>query len=178
MTWELSVIQWSIPLFALWFVWKNFRKYLLDKIRHDLFTLRSELFFKAAENELGITFDSKAYRAMENYCNMHIRFAHRFQLLDMLLVYYVVDEKSKKRAGNHEKEFNALLRKQPTAEAAYYLDLKQRIDERMFQYFLQSNATIWIVLPVAAVFAIIYQKLRNKVDDLVWTAEEKNAVFA
>lgn len=178
MNWQLIVIQWSIPFFALWFVWQNLRRYLLDKVRHDLFTLRSELFFKAASNELGITFNSEAYRAMENYCNMHIRFAHRFQLLDMIIVYMLVDKKGKRRAANHEKEFNALLKKQSAREAAYYIDLKKRIDEQMFQHFLRSNAAIWFLIPIAVVFAVIFQVLRNKVDDLVWTAEEKNIVFA
>jgi hypothetical protein len=65
--WEVYALAWIVPLASLMFVWRRFQEYFLDLVRHDLFVLRSELFEKAASNEIGIEFNSRAYRAMEQY---------------------------------------------------------------------------------------------------------------
>ena len=74
-------ISLIISCLAAYFVWHyGWRTYHLDNYRDNLFAIRDGLFAKGISGE--IPFESSAYQGMEQYVNLHIRFAHRFTLID------------------------------------------------------------------------------------------------
>jgi hypothetical protein len=61
-----------------------YRDLCVDKFRQDMFTLRDELFDAARAGAIG--FDHPAYGLLRRTMNGFIRFAHRFTLLQALLM--------------------------------------------------------------------------------------------
>ena len=73
-----------IGLFALWFF--CWRRYALDKFRQELFAVRDELFDVALRHrEDGFSFDSPAYGTLRRQIHASIRFAHRVNMIQVLL---------------------------------------------------------------------------------------------
>jgi hypothetical protein len=67
-----------------------YRDYCVDRFRQDMFALRDELFDAAADG--GISFNHPAYGLLRNTMNGFIRFAHRFTLLQALMMITIAKE--------------------------------------------------------------------------------------
>jgi hypothetical protein len=80
----LAVIIGAANLMGLWWlIYFGFRSLGLNQTRHDLFQIRDDLFFAAAEGK--ISFDSAAYTLLRERLNHSIRFAHKFELTRLLM---------------------------------------------------------------------------------------------
>lgn len=78
----LQLVLISVVAILFW-QWHNYKIYLVDKYRQDLFTVRDRLFNFAAEG--GIEFDNPAYIMVRTYLNGSIRYAERLSLLKILI---------------------------------------------------------------------------------------------
>lgn len=67
-----------------------YRDYCVDKFRQDMFAIRDELFDAARSGQL--RFDHPAYGVLRSTMNGFIRFAHRFTLLQALLMVAIAKE--------------------------------------------------------------------------------------
>jgi hypothetical protein len=72
------VLQAYLSIGLLWVLWHfGWKKYAVEQLRQDLFSVRSQLFDLALRQENGLSFDNKAYLALRSSLNSRIRFAHR-----------------------------------------------------------------------------------------------------
>jgi hypothetical protein len=82
-----QVIQAFFGFFAitgLWF-W-GWRRWAIDALRQDLFAARDRLFDIAAENAGGFSFTHPHYGALRSHFHASIRFAHRMNMMQLLVV--------------------------------------------------------------------------------------------
>ncbi len=76
-----SLISLTGLVFALFWL---YRDYCVDHLRQDLFALRDELFDAAAAGK--ISFDDPAYVMLRSTINGFIRFGHRLNLIETILL--------------------------------------------------------------------------------------------
>lgn len=67
-----------------WLAYFGFRAYRVDKFRHQLFTLRAELFDLGSKGE--IAFDQAAYSQLRGTLNGFLRFADRLSIVSYFLI--------------------------------------------------------------------------------------------
>lgn len=80
-----NVLLSGVLLTALsWLYFWAYAEYRVDRTRHNLFRLRSQLFDLGAAGE--IEFDSPAYGMMRTMINGAIRYAHRATVVDAFLM--------------------------------------------------------------------------------------------
>ncbi len=89
-TYLISLISLTL-LVILWFwIYQNYRT---DVLREELFKLRDDLFDEACKGN--ITFDAPAYGAMRTSVNGLIRFSHRVNIYQGLLLYFMWGKEDK-----------------------------------------------------------------------------------
>jgi hypothetical protein len=80
----VNVLQLSFGLILLWLLWFfGWRLYRVDRVRHELFELRNELFLYAADN--GISFKDGAYIILRRRIEAVIRFAHKLNVTRLFI---------------------------------------------------------------------------------------------
>jgi hypothetical protein len=179
-------------------VWRRFQEYFLDAVRHDMFVLRNELFFKVASGEIELSFNSEIYRAFERYCNLHIRHAQRIRLFNIITTAMLLNNDIKARASQHEQDLNNLLNALPEEHKVYFTSLKKRIDTRMFKYLLASDVNMWLFAFASGVVAIIeafsaspvvnvesqhhfqinQDYVRSEMKTIIWSSQEDELLVA
>ena len=80
-----QIIVFFLSLGGFWLLYHwLYKDYAVDKIRQEMFSLRDDLFVEAAKGL--IDFNHPAYTTLRRMMNGGIRFAHRINLLDILLL--------------------------------------------------------------------------------------------
>ncbi len=74
-----NVLYNTLGLFALWFMVRCWRTYRTDKLRQDIFCLRSELFEYATTGAISVRHPS--YRKLWSLLNSVLRFAHEISFV-------------------------------------------------------------------------------------------------
>ena len=132
-TFLASLISIAFLLFLL--LWR-FRDYRTDAFRQTMFQLRDELFDEARKGT--INFDDDAYVMLRSAINGFIRFGHRLNLIQVILLHITL-----KKENHISEPFSERLKKNCTAEQeeiiiAYYMRMNFHIIEHLIlsSYFL------------------------------------------
>ena len=80
---EIVITFSSLALLWILYAWL-YKGYIIDLYRQKMFILRDQLFDEALEGL--ISFDHPAYGTLRNTMNGYIRFAHRINIMDGLLL--------------------------------------------------------------------------------------------
>lgn len=150
---ELEIIIFLCSLICLNELWnRTFRQTLLDSYRHDLFVMRSKLFFYAVDNN--INFNSSSYRMMEQYINLRIRFAERMTMIEILML-LKASSKMKPFIVKYTLKFETALQSASSEQYDFYQDLKEQIEKRTLKLLLKSDPVAWILILFTLVPSII-----------------------
>jgi hypothetical protein len=95
-----SLIFSMIGLFALWQL--GLKRLMLDDFRDSLFVTRDRLYSLTKEQR--ISCDDKAYRSVESFVNLTIRYAHRFTFLSFAFSVWHMDEVKEAAAYNQRSQ--------------------------------------------------------------------------
>lgn len=114
------VILW---VFYFWF----YQQYRIDRTRQEIFALRDELFdFASAGN---VSFDHRSYMMLRTTMNGMIRFAHRINLVTLLVITLL----NAKNTGI--KPFNILFKES-------LADLTPQVQEELIAYLWRMNEVV------------------------------------
>ncbi len=142
---------------AAYFVWHyGWRTYHLDNYRDNLFAIRDRLFAKGINGE--IPFDSSAYQGMEQYVNLHIRFAHRFTLMDAFATMFwprSLKERAKNMSIGSAKEWSMGITSDKTRE---YIKSFERVVMGQTFGFVTSYNLAFLFLKLATAVTWILRR--------------------
>jgi len=130
MTTALLTLVSLAGLCALYLLYRDYR---VDRFRQSMFELRDRLFDEAAAGRL--SFDHRAYGIMRTTMNGYIRFAHRLQLLSLLV--FAIRSRGERFVVFGEETFDAALDK---AAQDLHPDLRERLVSIKNQMHLQVVA--------------------------------------
>jgi hypothetical protein len=155
-----QVISVVISAIVTYFVWYyGWRTYHLDNYRDNLFALRDQLFTKGIHGE--IPFGSKSYFEMENYINLHLRFAHRFTLLDGLSTYFWPKRIKRQVEAVHlgdAEEWSIGIESDSTREFIYYFE--DEVAALTFRFITSYNLLLLLGKCEVRGFAFLIRFLR------------------
>lgn len=145
----------SILLLLIFFFWL-YRDYRVDTFRQKLFKLRDELFDDARSGK--ISFNDPAYKMLRNAMNGFIRFGHRLNIWQILLLLTIFKNSGKKTDTHFHDELNRKTKycndNQKEIYSSAYLKMNLIIVEHLV---LSSLILIGLVLP--AVILLFVAKL-------------------
>ena len=135
-----EALHLSVGLVGLWLVtfWL-FHDYRIDALRQRLFDLRAELFDYAASG--AVPFDHPAYGLLRRRMNLMIRFAHRFTLIQLVLV--LIFEQDNPPAPEPYAEWRSALATIESVEVRHKL---HDFNYRMFMVLIFHLVTGSVVL--------------------------------
>lgn len=143
-------------LFAAILLFWLYRDYRTDAYRQKLFALRDELFDEATKGEL--PFDNPAYGMLRTTMNGFIRFAHRMNLPQTIVLLLVIDSKHQDfRVPFHKRLEEAANRLPPVQQELikrYYL----RMNFYTIEYLLLSSPFMLLTIIIPIVFALEAKK--------------------
>ena len=157
----ISLISIMFILFLL--LWR-YRDYRTDAFRQIMFQLRDELFDEARKGT--INFDDDAYVMLRSAINGFIRFGHKLNLMQVMLLHITLKE-------NYVSEpFSERLKKNCTDEQkeiiiSYYTRMNDHIIEHLilssYILLLIMSITFMLVIPILPLLAAKKQieKLAN-----------------
>ena len=82
---EVNTLLFWIIMGLLWWLWQEYRRYNIDRTRARLFSIRDELFIRAAHGE--IPMDGDAHKVVREIINGSIRFCHLLTLTHLALLW-------------------------------------------------------------------------------------------
>ena len=151
-------------VFILFLLLWRFRAYRTDAFRQIMFQLRDELFDEARKGT--INFDDDAYIMLRSAINGFIRFGHKLNLMQVILLHITLKE-------NYVNEpFSERLKKNCTDEQkeiiiSYYTRMSNHIIEHLilssYILLLIMSITFMLVIPILPLLAAKKQieKLAN-----------------
>jgi len=146
----------AILLLVFWnVIWKD---YCIDKARFELFSLRSEIFIKAAKKE--IEFNSELYEELENNINSAIRYAHKISVFEIMLgsfLFKVFGAKLEMKTFNPDKLSEA--------EKIVYFSYKDGIDNIIITYIINTHAFVTMALTPFVMVEVFKGMFRVRRDD-------------
>ncbi len=122
-----------VSLAGLCLLYLLYRDYRIDRFRQSMFELRDRLFDEALAGRL--PFDHRAYGIMRTTMNGYIRFAHRLQILSLLIFMFRAGKKNLRVFG--EATFDAALE---NAARDLHPDVRVRLCQLKDQMHLQVLA--------------------------------------
>ncbi len=160
----------AIALTGLLFVWEcGLRPLMLDNFRDKVFVVRDRLYLLAQEQRIDC--NSEAYRAVEQFLNGVIRYAHRFSLSSFLLTTRAYREGS---LGAEASSSTALLQKiGAVQDVAVRNELNALVTDITYllpRYIALSSLPFMIC-------TAIYLMLRNSVPAVVKTKQAAVTTF-
>jgi hypothetical protein len=149
-----------------------YRDYCVDKFRQDMFALRDELFDAAANGQLA--FDSTAYGVLRRTMNGFIRFAHRFTLLQALLLVGIARDGIEHGADSFAARWDRATRDLSPAANEIVLRYRMRMNVLVLKYVLLSSPILLltVVIPLVGWIALrlclteLLRILRSPLDGL------------
>ena len=151
----------SIAFILFLFLW-CYRDYRTDVFRQIMFKLRDELFDEARKGT--INFDDDAYVMLRSAINGFIRFGHKFNLMQVILLYVTL------KTENYISEpFSERLKKNCTDEQekiiiAYYMRMNFHIIKHLIlSSYVLLLITLMLVIPILSLLVVEKQieKLAN-----------------
>jgi hypothetical protein len=146
-------------LFAL--LYWPVRWYGVDRFRHEMFTLRGELFDLAARGD--VAFTDPAYTQLRATMNGFIRFADRLGLLSSVLGIFLL-----RRHRNASNDANVIERRWEKAVAglepgvrAEMKALRERMHFEVFRQLVVSSPLLFLTLIPAAMLIVVQMASRN-----------------
>ena len=160
-TFLVSLISIAFILFLL--LWR-YRDYRTDAFRQIMFQLRDELFDEARKGT--INFDDDAYVMLRSAINGFIRFGHKLNLMQVMLLHITLKE------NDVSEPFSERLKKNCTDEQkeiiiSYYTRMNDHIIEHLilssYILLLIMSITFMLVIPILPLLAAKKQieKLAN-----------------
>lgn len=160
-----------VSIAGIWFLLNYwFPDLIIDVFRQRLFNVRARLFeFAAAGN---IAFDDFAYCRLRTMLNGYIRFAHRLDAFQLLLMNALVSRKL--RAGvsitDPVSEWEAALQAQPEAVRAQLMQFRDEMHKALVHHLLISSLLLLpVMLPILALIGawrIVLDIARHTVSSL------------
>ena len=153
----INQIYLLISILLLWIFW-NFiwKRYSLDKFRTELFIIRRKLFYLAMDNE-GLSFEDELYNLFENLICGTIRFAHRINIWESILFWYLFKRKLKnvKIMSLFEKRFVNLIKRVDDEDSKKKItDLKSDYEHQVFSHFIRSHIMFFILINLVMIILI------------------------
>ncbi len=152
-----------------------YRDYRVDKFRQDLFVLRDSFFDQAANDKLD--FSDPAYIMLRSTMNGAIQFAHRFNLLQIILFIALMDRNNIHSSfhENFETALSELSEEQKEMVKAYRI----RFNLIMMEHVIMTSPLliITVVIPVGFLLKAknhvagmlnTFQSPLEKIDNLAW----------
>ena len=172
-----SLIFTLILLLLMLFAWKYlWQDYALDKLRDDLFSIRNDLFdFAYSNNE--ISFDHKLYLAFENILNNSIRYGYKLSFMSAVFFNLFVKMKFKdiQVKSQIQVEFEDMINSVKNDKTRKTLsDLKLRFEISIFNYFLRTSPTLFILF-VFNFFWVVISELSKKAAASIFTSASLKA---
>jgi hypothetical protein len=143
-----------LTIFGLICFWVLFyfgiRRYRLDSLRFQLFTLRNELFLLGAHGR--IAFNDPAYTSLRSRINALIRFAHTITLGRILIISsferLTTSEVIKKQRADQKKARERLA----VSERSSLEDIDKRVHLTVAKHVIAGNPILLLLFYVCALF--------------------------
>jgi hypothetical protein len=125
-----------------------YRDYCVDKFRQDMFALRDELFDAARDG--AVDFQHPAYGILRHTMNGFIRFAHRFTLLEALLMVAITKEGEEENIDSFPTRWRQATQALPSETSELLFRYRMRMNMLVLRYLVVSSPIIvlTIVLPI------------------------------
>lgn len=141
------------------FLFKLYPDYRDDKFRQDMFTLRDELFDRAATGQLD--FNHPIYGMLRRTMNGSIQYAHRMSLFDFLVrMVFVYDDETIGKAYN--KRFEEAQETLNDMQRKLVIDIRTRMNFILLDHLIFKSVflLVTIIVPVAYYLFARYQMER------------------
>lgn len=148
----MTPLEWLYVL-ALWvlFAWL-YHDYRLDRFRFELFQLRHRLFLQAASGPL--SFDLPAYKMLRQMINGNLRIGHRFGLLTIVLVWFVVRRNG--GATGPQAAWQAALDSLSDEQRRLISASHSQMHSIVCEQLCATSLLLWLtVVPIIAVFILL-----------------------
>lgn len=153
----VTLLTTSASIAFLWichfWLYKNYR---VDVFRQKMFALRDRLFDEAADGV--IAFDHPAYCTMHRTINGCIRFAHKLDLLQAVLILVFVDEKQleKNNTDSFEKRINGAMEglTPEVTEKIHAYRREMRREILIHCFFISPFLSVLCLVPVSLAIVI------------------------
>lgn len=135
------VLNIAFGLALLWIVYYfGVRPYRIDKVRHDLFELRNELFLYASDGN--IAFDNEAYRGLRRTIEALVRFAHTMSLSRVFIVGFSQLRNPSPEVGTYQEKWQMAVESLPDAQKTKLKDIHNRVLIRVLVQMVTGNAIL------------------------------------
>ncbi|MCK4796377.1 MAG: hypothetical protein KAT05_03290 [Spirochaetes bacterium] len=153
-------------LFLFWnILWK---RYSLDKLREELFTLRNELFDLVIINK-EFSYNDKIYMDFEKILNGTVQYAHNINVFQYLIFNLLWEKKYNlvKIESKFEKDFNIYIVKSNNVELkSKLLTLKTRYTNEIIKYIIKSSFIMMLYISSISFFFFIKEFTKLLVNGL------------
>ncbi|CAI2716935.1 hypothetical protein [Nitrospina watsonii] len=143
---DLNLILFWIAVLSLFLQWHYcWRPFMLNNFRARIFKLRDEFFDFASQG--GISFNEDVYIEMRKRCNCILRFAHRLNLTNLLLFFFLIkfDEKFSKEK-EYRSIFNSQIENIANSETKRCVkEFREKINYQVGKYFVLSTPIVFIL---------------------------------
>jgi len=160
-----TAVSTALCLAGLWIVLTRFYpSFMTDAFRQSIFELRDRLFDEAAEG--AIPFDHPAYLMLRSTMNGFIRFAHRLQLLELVVLFAIATRSQSSREAGEEfgKRWDEALHDLDESARAKLEAYKREMNRLVLTHLIWRSpllvftAVIPLLLMVAANRALNYSR--------------------
>ena len=173
MYWQSLISLFLLIVFFFWF----YRDYRVDKFRQNLFALRDAFFEEAARGKL--SFDDPAYTMLRSTMNGAIRFAHRFNLSQILLFLLLAKHDNQVIASSYGKALETILGNLSREQRTLVLNYHVKMNFIMLEHMVMSSPVLLmtVIIPVVFVFQAkkhvaqlvsLFKPSLDRIDNLAW----------
>lgn len=111
---SVYIVELCMAISGLWFLFWEYRNFMVDSLRQDLFEVRDRFFIDAAEGR--IRFDSAAYGTLRITLNGMIRFAHDLSFTRCLLSFLITWQLNPHAAEAYRRRMAEAIERLPDNE--------------------------------------------------------------
>lgn len=141
----LLLLTIVLGLWWLWCVLHN--QYRIDYLRHQLFSIRDDLFEEALET--GLPFNSKAYCLTRNTLNSMIRFAHDISITRVVASYILMSDYRKLIVSEYNKNINQALSEIEPGQKKSVARAMDEMHLAVIEHLVCNALPVWIVVKIA-----------------------------
>lgn len=161
----MSAIGASLNLgFGLVLLWVlyfwGWRPYRIDRVRHDLFELRNELFLYAASGE--ISYENDAYRLLRRRIEALVRFAHTMSLTRVILIGIQHQRAPMPAIEAQQKAWGAALEPLPQSARNKLQDIQNRVYLRILLQMVTGNLLLLVISVICAPVFYVKSRLQSE----------------
>lgn len=156
----VNVLMSGLLLVALWWLYfVEYKRYRCDRTRQELFTIRDELFMKAASGL--IPFNSPAYCITRSTLNGMIRFTHELGIMKTVMIYFINKRYESADTNRYVSKLNAAVNELPAPAKKAVLDAQYRMHLIFISHLIHNSLLLTITLQPIWYFHYINKKLAN-----------------